>query len=186
MCPFPPSFLPPLPTPLEGDPNWEMKPYADLAPYYGGAGPAWQQQWIPDWKARELRQAYWAATSYADEMAGIVLDALDRSPRRKAETVVVLTSDHGYRLGDQEQWGKIQAYEATLKVPFIVRAPSVDGIVPGRVVRAPSEALLGIFPTLLELTGVLKPMGLELDGHSLVPLLTDPGAATTGLGCAHA
>ena len=74
------------------DPDWEMKGYADLSEYYGGSGsgPPWYSRWIPEWRERELRQAYWAATSYADEMAGIVIDALDTSPRRRSETIVRL------------------------------------------------------------------------------------------------
>ena len=35
----------------------------------------------------------------------------------------------------------------------------------------PAEALLGLLPTLLELSGVGMPSGLALQGHSLAPLL---------------
>ena len=35
----------------------------------------------------------------------------------------------------------------------------------------PAEALLGLLPTLLELSGVGLPSGLALQGHSLAPLL---------------
>jgi iduronate 2-sulfatase/deleted-in-malignant-brain-tumors protein 1 len=35
---------------------------------------------LPDWKAAELRRAYWATVSYTDSNVGRVIDALDASP----------------------------------------------------------------------------------------------------------
>ena len=53
---------------------------------------------FPDWKAKELRRAYWASLSYTDSNIGRVLTALDESPFAK-ETVIALWGDHGYALG---------------------------------------------------------------------------------------
>jgi hypothetical protein len=44
---------------------------------------------FPDWKARELRRAYWASLSYTDSNIGRVLTALDTSPFAQ-DTVVAL------------------------------------------------------------------------------------------------
>ena len=42
-----------------------------------------------EWKAKEMRQAYWASLSYTDANIGRVLDALDGSPFAK-NTVIAL------------------------------------------------------------------------------------------------
>ena len=49
----------------------------------------------PDWKARELRRAYWASLSYTDSNIGRVLDALSNFGFAES-TVVALWGDHGY------------------------------------------------------------------------------------------
>ena len=41
----------------------------------------------PDWKAKELRRAYWAALSFTDRNIGQVLDALDSSPFANNTTI---------------------------------------------------------------------------------------------------
>ena len=38
---------------------------------------------FPDWKAKEMRRAYWAAISFTDRNIGGVLDELDASPFAK-------------------------------------------------------------------------------------------------------
>ena len=61
---------------------------------------------------------------------------------------------HAPQLGEQQQWTKHQSYETSLRIPFILRPPAHLRHRVGTVVRAPTEALLGLLPTLLELTGV--------------------------------
>jgi len=36
---------------------------------------------------------------------------------------VVFTSDHGQNLGEHNTWGKMTAWEPSLRVPLIIRAP---------------------------------------------------------------
>lgn len=47
----------------------------------------------PDWKAYELRRAYWATVSYTDSNLGRVVDALDASPFAK-NTVIALCKNY--------------------------------------------------------------------------------------------
>ena len=72
--------------------------------------------------ARTARRAYYACVSFADSLVGEVLSALDDSGQRNS-TVVLLTSDHGFHLGEQNVWGKQTLFELSLRVPLIVRAP---------------------------------------------------------------
>jgi choline-sulfatase len=114
-------------------------------------------------------QAYLASVAFADHCLGLVLDALDTSPHRD-NTIVVLFSDHGFHLGEKQRWAKRSLWEDGTRVPLIVVAP---GFEKGRRTTKPAQ-LLDIYPTLLELADL--PADDSQEGHSLVPLMTDPGA----------
>lgn len=80
-----------------------------------------------------------------------------------ANTVIVLTSDHGESLGEHgEATHGVFAYEATLRVPLIVAAPSIRG---GRSVTSPARHV-DIVPTILEAIGA--PPEPTLRGRSLL------------------
>ncbi|CAE7543666.1 GNS [Symbiodinium sp. CCMP2456] len=88
-------------------------------------------------------------------------------------TVVLLTSDHGYALGQQARpSGKFNVYENDIRVPMLLRGP---GIQHGARVDAVS-GIVDIAPTLVELAGG-DPDIMELDGRSLVPLLGNSSPA---------
>jgi N-acetylglucosamine-6-sulfatase len=101
-----------------------------------------------------------------DESLGRIRAALEESGALE-QTVIVVTSDHGYFYG--EHWLNEErrlAYEETVRIPLIVRYPSVAraGAVPPEMVQT-----IDLAPTLLELAGVVDPV--ERQGRSLVPLL---------------
>lgn len=108
-------------------------------------------------------RAYLASTTFADAQLGRVLEALDAAGLRN-DTIVVVTSDHGYHLGEKEITGKNSLWERSTRVPLLVAGP---GIGPRRV-DDPAE-LLDLYPTLAELAGL--PARTDLEGRSLVPQL---------------
>ena len=120
-----------------------------------------------------MAQCYQAASDYADQMVGRLLDKLDETGRAD-NTIIVLWSDHGYHLGDKECGVKFTLWEKANRVPFIMVAPGVGK--PGSVCGAP-VSLVDIYPTLVELAGL--PPKADNDGASLVPLLVDPNAEWT-------
>ena len=85
------------------------------------------------------------------------------------DTTIILTSDHGYHLGDHFLWGKVTLFDIGAKVPFMVRAPGLTS--EGAHSQAMVE-LIDIFPTLTHLTGIDTPE--QLQGNSLRPLLGHP------------
>ena len=115
-------------------------------------------------------QAYLACVSFADAMLGQLLDALDANGRA-ASTVIVAVSDHGYHLGEKDQWRKYTLWEDATHVPLLIVAPGVT--TPGSRSSEPVSTL-DIYPTLVDLAGLGQPSHLE--GHSLRPLLEDPAA----------
>lgn len=119
----------------------------------------------------QLIRCYQAASSYADEKVGELLDHLD-STGQADNTIIVLWSDHGYHLGDKDCFVKFTLWEKANHVPFIIVAPGVT--TPGTRCSNP-VSLLDIYPTLIDLAGLSKP-DYTLDGVSLVPLLKDVNA----------
>ena len=113
----------------------------------------------------ELRKGYLACASWIDELAGRVLDAADAVPSAKADTVVLLSSDHGFHLGEQASWTKHTLFEIGSRVPLVVRAP---GVKPGRS-RALVE-LTDVYRTFADLAGLPAP-ARDVQGKSLGPLL---------------
>lgn len=126
---------------------------------------------------RQYMQAYHACISFIDAQIGVVLESLKQSGEWD-NTIVVLTSDHGYLLGEKFMWGKVMLFETCDRVPLIVRVPkSIPkfATTPGSTSEGLVE-LVDLFPTLTELCDVDPPP--ELQGRSLAGMLHDP--ATNG------
>ena len=116
---------------------------------------------------------YLASVSYADAKIGQVLDALEADPTLAAETSIVLWSDNGFHLGDEQRWQKNTPWRSAAEVPVVIVEP--DGI-GGRHAQSVVN-LVDLYPTVLDLMGIDKPKGLTLDGTSLVPLARHPNGA---------
>ncbi len=123
---------------------------------------------------KKFIQAYLACIAAVDENVGDVLKALEKNNLDK-NTIVVLTSDHGFHMGEKDYLYKNSLWEESTRVPLIIRAPGIS--TPGKVDRAVS--LIDIYPTLLDLTQLPKNtlknnLGHSLDGHSMKGLLENP------------
>jgi len=117
-------------------------------------------------EAREARRAYYASTSWADSQVGRVLAKL-KELHLDEHTIVLLTGDHGYQLGEHGLWAKQTLFEEGTHVPLMVAGP---GVLPG--VCAGLVEQVDIFPTLAALAGLDIPQSVQ--GLSLQPLLADP------------
>jgi choline-sulfatase len=127
-----------------------------------------------DASEREIRRAtaaYYAMVETIDGQYGAVLDALRHVGQDPDDWLVVYTSDHGEMLGEHGIWEKQKFYEASARVPLIVRWPR--RFAGGRVVRE-NVNLCDLFATLCDLAGLPAPPGL--DSRSLAPLLRGEGA----------
>jgi arylsulfatase A-like enzyme/Tfp pilus assembly protein PilF len=94
---------------------------------------------------------YDAEVTGADRATGRVIDAL-REAGVLDDTIVIVTADHGESLGEHgEATHAIFVYDATVRVPLIVRYP---GVLPaGRVYEGPVR-LVDVMPTLLGWLGL--------------------------------
>jgi arylsulfatase A-like enzyme len=109
-----------------------------------------------------------------DESTGAIVDAL-REAGRLDDTLVILTSDHGYFYGEHGlSTERRLAYEESIRIPLIMRCPKLIPA-PRRVNQV--VMTLDIAPTLLELGGAERPP--KLHGVSLVPLFGGEPSAET-------
>ncbi|HTU25734.1 MAG TPA: sulfatase [Pirellulales bacterium] len=132
------------------------------------------QDQLTDDLRRQCRQAYSAAISFMDAQVGHVLGALERLGLAD-NTVVVLTSDHGYHMGEHGLWQKMSLFEESARVPLLIAVPGTTA--PGGVAQSPVSQV-DLFPTLAELCGLKTPDNLQ--GQSLVSALKDPQVVGRG------
>lgn len=111
-----------------------------------------------------INAQYDAEVAHADRQVGRLLAALDQSGHR-ADTLVVLTADHGEQLADPAPYlyHFASGYDSVLHVPLILSQP-------GRVpvgVATETGALQDLAPTVAELLGI--PVPSTWMGRSLRP-----------------
>ncbi|HSD29437.1 MAG TPA: sulfatase-like hydrolase/transferase, partial [Vicinamibacteria bacterium] len=117
--------------------------------------------------SRYAGRPYDGEVAWTDELFGRFEDAL-ASLGLRDDTALVVTADHGEGLGEHdESLHGFFAYQTTLRVPLLVRAP---GVPPGRRLERTAR-LVDIFPTVLELAGLAPPREMALSGQSLAPAL---------------
>ena len=117
--------------------------------------------------AQEIKEAYFATTTFVDAQIGRILKKLKQTGLDK-NTIVVFTSDHGYHLGEHGHWQKQTLFENSTKVPLIFSGPGIEKNV--RIENSPIE-LIDIYPTLMDLTGIESPD--HVVGKSLKPIFDD-------------
>jgi arylsulfatase A-like enzyme len=115
--------------------------------------------------AKEIKRAYYATTSFVDAQIGRVLDKLKETGLDK-NTIVILTSDHGYHLGEHGHWQKRTLFNHATRVPLIFSGP---GIINNKGdINDPVE-LVDIYPTIMDVLNIDAPKFLS--GKSLKPYL---------------
>ena len=124
---------------------------------------------------RRFIQAYLASVASVDELIGSILDVVDNSSL-KDNTIIVVTSDHGWGMGQKDYLYKNSLWQESTRVPLIFRVPDVTEA--GGVAEQP-VSLIDVFPTLIDACGLAgetkkNDKGRSLDGHSLMPLLANP------------
>ena len=115
--------------------------------------------------AKEIKEAYYATTSFVDAQLGRVLEKLKQSGLDK-NTIVVFTSDHGYHLGEHGHWQKQTLFENATRVPLIFSIPWDKTMI--KRTNSPVE-LIDIYPTIMDLLDITIPK--HVVGKSLKPLM---------------
>ncbi|HET7294373.1 MAG TPA: sulfatase-like hydrolase/transferase [Vicinamibacteria bacterium] len=123
--------------------------------------------------SRYAGRPYDGEVAWSDELIGRLDAALSRLGIGK-ETLLLVASDHGEGLGEHDEaLHGFFAYQTTLRVPLIVRGPTIG---PG-LRLATTAMLVDVFPTVLELAGLAAPPG-TIAGRSLAAALRGGPAPT--------
>lgn len=141
--------------------NSELSHYVDLI----DMPKPWDETSLSAEKMRHMVHGYYACVSYVDAQIGRLLKALD-DEGLSDNTIVVLWSDHGWKLGEHRGWGKMTNYEIDARVPLIISTPQMKTA--GQKTGQLAE-LLDLYPTLCELAKIEVPE--FVDGKSLVQVL---------------
>ncbi len=140
-------------------------------------------------KVKSMMAEYLASVSSIDRNTGRLLNALEQLGLAH-NTVVILTSDHGYNMGHNGIWHKGNGiwatrklplqqpdierkyrpnlYDESMRVPLLVRWPGV--VKPGTVIER-VVTNLDWFPTLVSMSRLPPPEGALLRGRDFTPLL---------------
>ncbi|KAG5193937.1 hypothetical protein MJG53_019979 [Ovis ammon polii x Ovis aries] len=159
---------------------------------------------IPADFQRKIRQSYFACVSYLDTQVGRLLSTLD-DLQLASSTIVALTSDHGWALGEHGEWAKYSNFDVTTRVPLMFYVPGKTAPLPvegekffpyldpfDSISEVPEPGrqtgdlveLLSLFPTLAGLAGLRVPprcpipsfhMELCREGRNLLKLFEGRG-----------
>lgn len=126
-----------------------------------------EQEPFSEQTTRTIRNGYYAAMAWADDLVGQVLQRLEDNSL-DSSTIVVITSDHGWVLGEHGNWCKNSNYELAARTPLWIRDPLAT--TPPRKVED-MVSLVDLYPTILELAGLNQSMWpAHLEGISLAGL----------------
>jgi len=125
---------------------------------------------LPDDTARMLRHGYYASISYIDACIGLLIKEMDKMGLLK-NTIIVITGDNGFKLGEHRAWCKHTNYIIDTRIPLIVYTPELEN--KGKHCSRLIEHV-DLFPTFCQLAGIEIPKYLQ--GTSFVPLLKNPYA----------
>ncbi|XP_038054781.1 iduronate 2-sulfatase-like [Patiria miniata] len=90
-------------------------PLSKDKPYYGPLPPKYHLL---------MRQSYFAATSYVDYEIGRVLSTLEEEGFADS-SIIALVGDHGWQLGEHQEWSKYSNYDSATRVPLMFYIPKV-------------------------------------------------------------
>lgn len=118
--------------------------------------------------------AYLAAIKFFDAQVGRFYNEIKTHPEIFNNTVFIITSDHGYSLGEKTHWRKGCLWETDIRIPLVI----ADMRAPVKKSTKRPVSNLDIMPTVLEMAGVAYPNFPDgtpyLDGVSLTPLMANP------------
>lgn len=159
--------------------------YVDLYdPAYRGDEVIWPTYgWnrLTSEETRHLQALYAAELTMTDRWLGYLLDKLEML-QMMDETIIILTTDHGFMLGEHgimgKPWSAISdsnMYEEVSHIPLVVYHPKLRQ--PGRRIGDLVQ-LVDLYPTILEAFGIAPPKGIH--GSSLLPYAREEGQEHEG------
>jgi hypothetical protein len=169
--------------------NGEFLSYTDTKDYNKKHKIAAQEPWMNDTFVRMQRRAYMASASYTDANIGSLLKALEATGVAD-NTIIALWGDHGWHIGENNEWAKHTAMTWANRAPLLFAVPGLTSS--GGAVSEDFAEFVDIMPTLTDFAGlpvpprcksVLDSQTSELctEGASLKPVVRRLVAKTAAL-----
>ncbi len=135
---------------------------------YDFTHPSYQPNEFTPEETAHLNRRCKAVTTMTDRHLGEIFDVMDRYGMWE-DTMVVLTTDHGYHLGEHGYMAKnyMMPYNEVFHIPLLVAAP---GVAPGRCSAVTQN--IDVLPTMLEYFHISQDvLQYPIHGRSLMPAL---------------
>lgn len=117
---------------------------------------------------KHMRQGYYACVTHADDLLGRILDKLTQLGLDD-NTYVIVLGDHGFLLGEHNEWAKNQLLHNALRTAMWMTGPGV-----AKNAAAGSHVeFVDLYPTLCELASIEYEAD-ALNGRSFAELLKNP------------
>lgn len=117
-------------------------------------------QWMDIWTK------YFGLVNLLDDEVGKIMDAL-KAKGLYDRALIIFTADHGEMLGSHSLWMKNCMYEASARVPLVIKFPK--SFRPAIRESGDLVSLIDVWPTLMDYLHI--PGSDSTDGISLMPLL---------------
>ncbi len=148
----------------EGSPKYAFTNFGEMKKYHGIS----REGSLPLDLADTLVHGYYACVSYMDAQVGRLMDRLEEKQLME-NTIIVLLGDHGYMLGEMDEWCKNTHYELSSRVPLIIQHPDKPT---GRT--SSITELIDVYPTLVAAAELPEPENQSFSGINLMPLFDNP------------
>lgn len=127
----------------------------------------WQLRFASPEQYQNSVKGYYRLISGVDVAVGQIVTALEALGLSE-NTVIIVTSDNGFFLGEHGLAGKWLMYEESIRTPLIIYDPRLPGSLQGQR-REEMTLNIDIAPTILDFAGVKVPESMQ--GKSLCPLI---------------
>jgi len=127
----------------------------------------------------ELRANYSAIIALCDAQLGRLLDYFDEN-NMWHDTALIVTTDHGFLLGEHDWWAKIRmpCYDEIAHIPLFIHHPNFCNQAGTR--RRSLTQTIDLMPTILDVFGIKPPT--EVEGKSILSIMNkDSPIRKTGL-----
>ncbi|MFB3827275.1 MAG: sulfatase [Bryobacteraceae bacterium] len=131
----------------------------------------WNWKQITERMHRTYRARYYGSLSWMDSNVGKLLDTLDEL-KLADRTLVVYTTDHGDMAGEKGTWLKSVMFDASARVPLLVRMP---GVVPAGAQCGELINHVDLFPTIAGLAGAASGLPANQTGRNFAELARGRG-----------
>ncbi len=112
----------------------------------------------------ELVKNHYVGVQSNDEDVGKLLGILEKR-NELDDSIIMLSSDHGFFLGEHGLYDKRLMYEPSIRVPMMIRYPR---LIPAGVTSEEMVLNIDAAQTLLEMVGIRAPATMQ--GRSMLPL----------------